>query len=331
MTLLPNISFSERRENATEREIIRAIAQETQAFKNADWDAWSACWVHAPRTRDIYASQSAGLHRRFGWQEIAEEMKEAFEKDLVCKVHHFHQENHHIQIIGNVAWVTFDGRAETYAQTTEHTLETRILERAEEGWKIVYSCVLQARDPNTSDRQVAVDGKGMVTWISAPCRDFLRAHPVLTISQGRLRAQRPEWDQILQGEIEKSGSKRSYLALWHFAFETGHALRYPVILGTKDDGGVASVILSVRDSTIYVTPQDDAISPLRLSAAQSVFGLSDGQTRVAEMIAMGYGLKRIAEELGISVNTARTHLTRIYEKTGVNAQTALVRILLSVG
>ena len=33
----------------------------------------------------------------------------------------------------------------------------------------------------------------------------------------------------------------------------------------------------------------------------------------------------------ISTNTARTHLSRIYDKTCVNSQPALVRLLLSVG
>ena len=69
----------------------------------------------------------------------------------------------------------------------------------------------------------------------------------------------------------------------------------------------------------------------RLSVAQVVFGLSDGQLRIARHIADGEGLKTAAEAQGISVNTARTHLARLYEKTGVSSQTALVRLLLSVG
>ena len=35
--------------------------------------------------------------------------------------------------------------------------------------------------------------------------------------------------------------------------------------------------------------------------------------------------------MGISVNTAKTHLKRMFDKTGVHAQPALVRLLLSVG
>ena len=36
-----------------------------------------------------------------------------------------------------------------------------------------------------------------------------------------------------------------------------------------------------------------------------------------------------ATEMKITPNTARTHLNRVFEKTGVRTQTALVRVLLS--
>lgn len=38
-----------------------------------------------------------------------------------------------------------------------------------------------------------------------------------------------------------------------------------------------------------------------------------------------------ARHLGVAPATARTHLSSVFEKTGVNSQSALVRILLSIG
>ena len=62
-----------------------------------------------------------------------------------------------------------------------------------------------------------------------------------------------------------------------------------------------------------------------------IFDLSEAQSRLAGQILDGRSLPEAAAELGISVNTARTHLQRIYAKAGVNSQPALVRVLLSVG
>jgi DNA-binding CsgD family transcriptional regulator len=48
------------------------------------------------------------------------------------------------------------------------------------------------------------------------------------------------------------------------------------------------------------------------------------------ILALIHRAREIAAMLGITANTARTHLDRIYDKTGVRTQPALVRALFSV-
>ncbi len=67
----------------------------------------------------------------------------------------------------------------------------------------------------------------------------------------------------------------------------------------------------------------------QLRVAASVYGISPAQLSLAEHIVAGRDLVAAATELGISANTARTQLQRIFEKTGVRSQTGLVRALLS--
>jgi DNA-binding CsgD family transcriptional regulator len=47
------------------------------------------------------------------------------------------------------------------------------------------------------------------------------------------------------------------------------------------------------------------------------------------LIAQGNDLTQAAERLGVSVNTVRTHLQRMFDRTGARSQSALVGILLS--
>jgi DNA-binding CsgD family transcriptional regulator len=51
------------------------------------------------------------------------------------------------------------------------------------------------------------------------------------------------------------------------------------------------------------------------------------EARVALMIADGQTPNEAALALGISVNTLRTHLARIFEKTGVNGQRELGKFI----
>lgn len=58
------------------------------------------------------------------------------------------------------------------------------------------------------------------------------------------------------------------------------------------------------------------------------FALTSAETEVALEILRGGGRASAARRLGISVATVRTHLSHIFEKTGVHRQAALVRLLL---
>lgn len=61
------------------------------------------------------------------------------------------------------------------------------------------------------------------------------------------------------------------------------------------------------------------------------FGLTPAEADVAMEIARGDGRQAAAARLGVAVSTARMHLTRIFEKTGVRRQAELVRVVLQSG
>lgn len=315
-----------------EHEAIVAVVQaETQAFLEADFEAWSECWVHDARTQDVYVSTTAGLSVISGWTAVASHMKGVFQNDLGCQRTQVRQENHQISVDHDLAWVVFDGWSEGPTGATELNFETRILERHASAWKIVYSSVMERYEHSSRNCEISVDKEGRVIWANSENLERLKNHPVLTISAGRVRAHRRDWDKELQKEIARAGKYHGFFELHRFSAETGGVFQYPAVLGHTSDGGVAVALISVRDCVTYLRIDGDGMIEHRLAVAQAVFGLSDGQMRIASHIAAGEGLKQIAETLGISINTARTHLARIFEKTGVQSQTALVRLLLSVG
>lgn len=66
----------------------------------------------------------------------------------------------------------------------------------------------------------------------------------------------------------------------------------------------------------------------RLHALRARYGLTRTETAVALQIAEGHGRSAAAVTLGISLATVRTHLSHIFEKTGVRRQAELVRLVL---
>lgn len=60
------------------------------------------------------------------------------------------------------------------------------------------------------------------------------------------------------------------------------------------------------------------------------FDLTPAEAKVAVQIAAGACPKQIAKRLGSAIPTIRTHIRHVFEKTGVDRQVDLIRILLSL-
>lgn len=70
---------------------------------------------------------------------------------------------------------------------------------------------------------------------------------------------------------------------------------------------------------------------LRPKTLQSRYGLTPAEARLAIEIVRGNGRAAAARSCGVSMTTARTHLSRIFRKTGTHRQAELVRVMLSDG
>lgn len=79
-------------------------------------------------------------------------------------------------------------------------------------------------------------------------------------------------------------------------------------------------------SIVFVAPDREAASD-EAHMYRETFGLTPAEARLAAKLKDGLALKDAAEELGISVNTARNQIKSVFEKLGVNRQSDLIRHL----
>jgi len=68
----------------------------------------------------------------------------------------------------------------------------------------------------------------------------------------------------------------------------------------------------------------------RIRAFANLFALTPGETRVAAQLASGGGLREASSYLKIALSTARSHLQRIFEKTGTHSQAELIKAFYQV-
>jgi hypothetical protein len=131
-----------------ETAVMRVIETETNAFWHKDFEAWANCWLHAPHVRMMGWWARGGISVVEGWEAHSSKIKRLMDANPTpnpeaAKVR---RENVNIRVSDQMAWVTFDQYG---ADTGEHDMdmpglsrETRILEKQDRDWKIVYAAWL---------------------------------------------------------------------------------------------------------------------------------------------------------------------------------------------
>jgi DNA-binding CsgD family transcriptional regulator len=87
------------------------------------------------------------------------------------------------------------------------------------------------------------------------------------------------------------------------------------------ESGVACILFVKRND-----PADAAA----LAALARRFGLTAQETRVLQAVVQVGGVPLAADLLGLSANTVRSHVTAIFDKTGVRRQADLIRLLMEM-
>jgi DNA-binding CsgD family transcriptional regulator len=117
-------------------------------------------------------------------------------------------------------------------------------------------------------------------------------------------------DHVLRiGDVETGAPPPSAVTL--LTDPRGEPL-YVHVLPLAADGTVGSVAITVRELGI------------EREAFARRYGLSPREAEVAELVLRGYGNPAIASMLGITPATTKRHLTRIFDKIGVDSRTQLV-------
>lgn len=303
--------------------ILQLIEDESAAYWHRNYDAWARCWVEAPYIRKAGWWTQGGITWREGFEEIAGRMKDSLGQPAPGRPAGIRRENISMRIGPDLAWMTYD----EYWPAAGTDLpglsrETRILERHGGQWKIVYACYLYRSLEHVVSALVRVNGDALVEWMNTAAEKAIAEGCGLAVWSGRLRATNRTADQRLQAAIR-----------WAGQLDAGIESRcgtLPVVL-EGGDGEPANVSWIIADSgLIHVSINDARLAEERLGTAAVVYGLSPAQVKLAEHIVAGHSLRDAAEKLKVSLATTRTQLERIFDKTGVRSQPALVRALLSV-
>ena len=309
------------------------------ALTQRDFEAWARTWVQDGRARRIgqrdYDAAGigpcAGLIVQDGWENIAPAMLQLMnDKSVAIDAKGKHCTNWYTRISGDTAWVTFDqypvdATGNPAPETLGFMREARVLERHSNEWKFTYMSFFQEVPQRVAEATVRVDEDAAIVGMTRAAAERIGESEALRVGNGRLRAVDKDVDKRLLAAIREAAS----VAPWT---DVGSP-RIPFLV--KTPWGVSDCVCWIGSSvdmvgSVVIAIGDALGSRSRLHNAILVYRLSPAQARLAHMLLNGNDLASAADQLGVTINTARTHLHRMFEKTGVRSQPALVTALLSV-
>ncbi|QND15213.1 helix-turn-helix transcriptional regulator [Rhizobium leguminosarum bv. trifolii] len=307
--------------------IMAVVRAETEAWLQRDFEALASHWVQSPQTRRMESFISLGVRVDEGWDPIAARIKKIVER--FPEKHAFAErvrwEKVNIVVDGNMAWMTFDQIGSDIGDDRKRQL--RILHRIDGAWKIGCMVMMESSVEAANCPLIEVDADARILWTNQLARERMRGHPGLVTAAGRLRARRRERDAALREAVRLAFNELQSQRPLNIAPKQAWA----VALGEDAAGVPLHCWVLLEDGKVLVSFDDAETVARRIASAREVFGLSPAQTRLARLIVDGHDLAAAADLLGVSVNTLRTQLQRIFDKTGVRSQAALVRALLSAG
>jgi DNA-binding CsgD family transcriptional regulator len=79
------------------------------------------------------------------------------------------------------------------------------------------------------------------------------------------------------------------------------------------------------------SPTVEATFGIPLVCIMDAYGLTLAEARVALAASSGLTIPETAQRLSVSPNTVKTHLRKVFAKTGMSRQTELARLMASIG
>jgi DNA-binding CsgD family transcriptional regulator len=171
------------------------------------------------------------------------------------------------------------------------------------------------------------DGERRVLYSNTAAREIVAARDGLAIENGRLIAISPQQETVFGKLVAELAAGRGPSLRRLEIARPSRRKSYRVMIMPIDDSrtiplGVAVPVVSMLliDADSHSAPDPEVLREL--------FSFTPAEARVAARLVLGQNAEEIATESKTSVETARTHIKRIFSKTNTNRQSELVSVIL---
>lgn len=169
-----------------------------------------------------------------------------------------------------------------------------------------------------------VDQLGQVCFSNPGARQLLAARDGLWIQEGEIRAREPDETRQLARLVRQAVHHNVGGALALNRPSGRQALQVIVAPLSRSE-----ILPGLERTMAALFVSDPEVAPGGCAEAlERMYGLTPCEARVAQGVVTGRGLQEVADGIGVGLNTVRTHLQHVFQKTGTRRQAELTQLLL---
>jgi DNA-binding CsgD family transcriptional regulator len=176
---------------------------------------------------------------------------------------------------------------------------------------------------------ILTEREGRITYMNGAAERLLKGGAALKAMNGRLAAVQPKARESLSRALSLSTEGKAPPT-------TG---RHFIALPDAEGGGIVASILPLEwrsgrnplsqlpGSAAVILQDPGASMQIPTEALSDLYGLTRAEARVLEHIVRGQTPQDAADELGVTLNTVKTHLQNLFAKTNTTRQAELAQLV----
>jgi len=179
---------------------------------------------------------------------------------------------------------------------------------------------------------VILDASGHVIHTNSLARDILHRQDGIALANDTLALTHPADAQRLRDAIGRAiavgrAAKPGIVEVLRARRPSG-AGHYGIMIRPAAGSVEADEATVSPAVAVFISVEEGPQTPPPVETIRKLFELTHKEAQLALCLANGRSLQEAANELGITLNTARAHLRSTFSKTGIDRQARLVRAIL---
>ena len=157
---------------------------------------------------------------------------------------------------------------------------------------------------------ILIDATLRVRWMNLAAERLLSRPNSILVRNGHIRSRENRFERQLRDLIKGASAELKVCSL-HDAKSGQNLLLGATSLAPPSEDLIGLTVAEVTEDF-----------DLHLADMHAPFGLTQSETRVTQLLLSGHTAEQAALELGVSLETIRTHIKRTYVKLGVSSREA---------